>query len=467
MSDKVYQYGYDINEISRKICRPARAEAPFGYFAKFSEGEKYDLRQVFIKKGFDFTIDPKDYSNKEALIYLEEGLASAQGYKLGQQETLFSPQIKNPVKISASQDSFVYIFSGPPSAGSKDGAFFKSETFDRRYKDYAENLIETIVNRQFTGKKIFFKKGNSSSLHFHCQKTETYFIHSGKLFLRLKAGQGEDRFFVVEPGQAVQITPGLMHQAGGLEDTVIIEISTRDEDADSFLVESEFGQMPGLKERLVQCKIPARIKNILFDMDDVLVLTRAPDKQVKETIFASLNLKWSQIIQHNHLAVKELMPKIFQEFSIKDDPQKYAEFYFKAYNNLLADTIEKNTVPGVLELIKKLIDKNYRLALVTSSILGQAQIIRRALKLEDAFEVMITANDITHSKPHPEPYQKAIEKLGVKPEECMVIENFPTGVASAKAVGKDVLVVAITTTHSRDDLKEADFVVDSFDQIEV
>jgi len=461
---KVYKYGYDIDKISRKIYKPKRIKTEWGYFSKLSQGKKYDLQQIFLKKKGKFTL--RHCLNKEKLIYLESGQVSIKQYNLKPQETLFVPRgvIFKPLDIISKEDSFVYIFSGPTKKSSN--SLKKLKTFDRRYKDWAENLIETIISSEFTGKKIFFKKGNSSSLHFHCKKTETYFIHSGKLLLRLRAGQGKDKFFVLKPGQAIDITPGLMHQAGGLEDTIIIEISTRDQDTDSFIVESEFMEMPRLKENL-KIQIPQRVKNILFDMDDVLVCTRAPDRMVKETIFASLNLKWSQIIQYNHLAMRELFPKIFQEFNIKDDPQKYANLYFRAYNKLLADTVEENTVPGVIGLIKKLSKKNYRLALVTSSTFGQAKIICQALHLEDLFEVIITANDITHSKPHPEPYQKAINKLGVKPEECAVIENFPTGIASAKAVSKNVFVVAITTTNLKKDLKEADFVIDSFNQIEV
>ena len=94
--------------------------------------------------------------------------------------------------------------------------------------------------------QIYFKKGNNSSFHFHCQKKETYFVHSGKLLLRFRAGKGEDRFFILKPGQAVDISPGLMHQAGGLEDTIVMEVSTRDNDTDAFLVESEFTKMPKL-----------------------------------------------------------------------------------------------------------------------------------------------------------------------------------------------------------------------------
>lgn len=255
---KIYKYGYDINKISQKIYTPQRIETTCGYFSKLNKGE-YDLQQVFLKKGLGFTLNHQDYLKREVLIYLENGQVSVKQHSLKPQETLFIPTsiFSKPLEITSQKDSFVYIFSGPVLLSSRpdseqksNNAFNKSKTFDRRYKDWAENLIETIISREFTGKKIFFKRGNSSSLHFHCNKTETYFIHSGKLLLRFRAGQGEDKFFVVNSGQAVDITPGLMHQAGGLEDTIIIEISTRDRDTDSFIVESEFMKMPRLKKMM-------------------------------------------------------------------------------------------------------------------------------------------------------------------------------------------------------------------------
>ncbi len=214
-------------------------------------------------------------------------------------------------------------------------------------------------------------------------------------------------------------------------------------------------------------KIPERVKNILFDMDDVLILTRGLDRKVKETVFAPLNLKWLQIASYSHLSFKEMIPKMFQDFSIKDDPGKYIKIYFQEYNKLLANSIKKNTVPGVALLVKKLSKKDYRLALITSSTLEQAKIVCRALDLENLFEVLVTADDITHSKPHPEPYQKAIDRLDVKPEECAVIEDLPTGIASAKGVSKNIFVIAITTTNPKENLKEADYVIDSFNQIEI
>ena len=115
------------------------------------------------------------------------------------------------------------------------------------FRDKYWGHIQTMLNRTYTGKRLFFKQGKHSSLHFHCNKTETYFIHSGELLVRLRAGRGEDRSFTLHAGDTLFIPPGLMHQDGAIQDTVIIEVSTHDEDSDSFIVEDgSTVRMPGL-----------------------------------------------------------------------------------------------------------------------------------------------------------------------------------------------------------------------------
>lgn len=247
--EQLYKYGYNFDDIERQITKPHRQEKPWGYFCRAVNEEIYGMDQLIIHQGKTAVFDPKNYRGNEVLFYLESGAVLAGGYNLISEDTLFFPANSRLPGIEAKKDSSLYVFSGNPMGDGKK-TIQKAATFDIRHKDYAENLIETIINRDFTGKKIFFKTGNHHGLHFHCKKTETYFIHSGKLFLRLRAGNGEDRYYVLEPGQTIKITPGLMHQAAGLEDPIIIESSTHDEDSDSFIVESEFAEMPGLKERI-------------------------------------------------------------------------------------------------------------------------------------------------------------------------------------------------------------------------
>lgn len=77
---------------------------------------------------------------------------------------------------------------------------------------------------------------------------------------------------------------------------------------------------------------------------------------------------------------------------------------------------------------------------------------------------MITAFDVTHGKPDPEPYLKAWERSGLKKEQCFVIENAPLGIRSGKAAGLTVYAVN-TGILTREDLAQADQVFDSMEEL--
>jgi mannitol-1-/sugar-/sorbitol-6-phosphatase len=78
-------------------------------------------------------------------------------------------------------------------------------------------------------------------------------------------------------------------------------------------------------------------------------------------------------------------------------------------------------------------------------------------------EVLVTADDVTHGKPDPEPYERARYELGLPARECVVIEDAPAGIIAAKRAGMTVL--AITTTHAAPALHKADCVFATMDEI--
>jgi mannose-6-phosphate isomerase-like protein (cupin superfamily) len=114
-----------------------------------------------------------------------------------------------------------------PSIGQK--------TTDVREKYWGR--IETIVSGDVTAKRIFVRKGGQSSLEYHVEKSESYYIHTGLLKVGLRIGRAENRSIVMVAGQSYDVHPGVMHMRIGLEDTTILEVSTRDSDSDSYLVE--------------------------------------------------------------------------------------------------------------------------------------------------------------------------------------------------------------------------------------
>jgi HAD superfamily hydrolase (TIGR01509 family) len=96
--------------------------------------------------------------------------------------------------------------------------------------------------------------------------------------------------------------------------------------------------------------------------------------------------------------------------------------------------------PGVAELIDELRAASVRTALVTSSVRDHLDLVLAALP-GHSFAVLVSGDDVTHKKPHPEPYLRAAQLLRVRPGECVVLEDSPAGVAAAEAAGFPVIAV--------------------------
>jgi HAD superfamily hydrolase (TIGR01509 family) len=97
--------------------------------------------------------------------------------------------------------------------------------------------------------------------------------------------------------------------------------------------------------------------------------------------------------------------------------------------------------PGARELLAELNQLGVACALVTMSYRRLADAVVAALP-PGSFATVVAGDDVTHGKPHPEPYLTAAARLGVRPAECVAIEDSPTGLASAVAAGVPALGVA-------------------------
>lgn len=111
-------------------------------------------------------------------------------------------------------------------------------------------------------------------------------------------------------------------------------------------------------------------------------------------------------------------------------------------------------MPGAIELVRSV--PRGRWGVVTSGTRAIAADRLRSVGVPDP-PVLVTADDVTNGKPHPEPYLKAAEELGVPAAECLVIEDAPAGIRAAQAGGMKVVALASTFDASR--LGEADAVV--------
>jgi beta-phosphoglucomutase len=121
--------------------------------------------------------------------------------------------------------------------------------------------------------------------------------------------------------------------------------------------------------------------------------------------------------------------------------------------------------PGVARLLNALKGGNFGLGLVSSAPRENIDLTLSDLDLAGIFNCIVFGQEVAESKPSPEIYLLAAKRLQVTPNDCLVIEDSPLGVTAAKTAGMKCLAVA--NTHRREDLEEADRVVDSLEDVDL
>jgi mannose-6-phosphate isomerase-like protein (cupin superfamily) len=91
-------------------------------------------------------------------------------------------------------------------------------------------------NPLYCGKILEIRKGRRCSLHYHKLKTESFYLHKGRLKVRVKESVDSDRLdeFEISPGDCMDISPGFVHQMEALEDSELFEFSTQHFETDSY-----------------------------------------------------------------------------------------------------------------------------------------------------------------------------------------------------------------------------------------
>jgi sugar-phosphatase len=195
---------------------------------------------------------------------------------------------------------------------------------------------------------------------------------------------------------------------------------------------------------------------ILFDLDGVLVDSTTCAGRIWKVWAQEQGLDPERMVQLAHgrptiETIRMVAPQLDAQF----EAAKIEEREVNDVDGLKA-------LPGARELLTKLPPE--RFAIVTSGSRRLATARLRAAGLPVP-ERMITADDITHGKPNPEPYLNGAQLLGFKPEECMVFEDAPAGIRAGKAAG--MIVIAFPTTFPLDELSAADCVAESLGSVHV
>ena len=216
----------------------------------------------------------------------------------------------------------------------------------------------------------------------------------------------------------------------------------------------------------------AQIKAIFFDQDGVIIDTERDGHRVSfnETFKEfGFNVDWDVEYYHELLQVgggKERMKYDLhtrgfgKEVKPEDEDELIKEMH-KRKTTLFIELIESGKLPlrpGVLRFMRKGMEAGLILGICTTSNERAAHAIAYQILKEIKFEFVLAGDIVSKKKPDPEIYLLALSKTGLKPEECLVVEDSRNGVLAGKAAG---MYVVATTNHytEKEDLSAADIIV--------
>ena len=201
------------------------------------------------------------------------------------------------------------------------------------------------------------------------------------------------------------------------------------------------------------------IKGVFFDLDGTLIKSM----QIHY-------LGWKTVLLEHDIELRKLDFFLDEGTKLESLIKKIFKNNSKKINNILIKNLIKNknnhylqnykTVfyPGVLSLINYLKYNKIYLSIVTA---GTKSRVKKSLpsKFLNKFDHIVTGDDYLKGKPHPDPYLKALKKSKLKSSNCIVYENAPLGIISAKKA--NIKTVAVTNTLKKNYFLEANYIVNS------
>ncbi len=214
------------------------------------------------------------------------------------------------------------------------------------------------------------------------------------------------------------------------------------------------------------------LKAVIFDFDGVICDSEFLHYKALNAVFNRFGIDipkevhWDKYLGYTDLENIEAVNRDYN-MGLSDEQiqQQIAE------KKILFDELAKTDVviiPGVAEFIDMLIDHRVRIAICSGALRSDIDLMLAGADFANAFEVIISADDVKHGKPDPEGYLMALARLnkdggqGIEPSDCIVIEDSHWGLEAAAAAGMNP--VAVTNTYPRDELDgKAKKIVDRLD----
>jgi HAD superfamily hydrolase (TIGR01509 family) len=201
-------------------------------------------------------------------------------------------------------------------------------------------------------------------------------------------------------------------------------------------------------------------------MDGVIVESESAHVEAEKHVFSKYGVRISADELHEYAGTTA--KKMFSELTKKYGLKVKTEKLLREKEQILFKFLEEDAKPtkGIMELLVGLKKRNVKLCIGSSSPMKQVEYILKKLNIACLFDYAVGSDYILHSKPDPEIFLKAAAGLGLKPQECLVVEDAKLGVEAAKRAGMKCIGYK-NPNSGHQDLSKADIVIDSFSKLNI
>jgi HAD superfamily hydrolase (TIGR01509 family) len=206
------------------------------------------------------------------------------------------------------------------------------------------------------------------------------------------------------------------------------------------------------------------IKGVLFDMDGVLADSEPFICQAAIMMFAETGLIVLPDDFKPFVGTGEnrYIGGVAEKYGLNIDIEKVKARTYAIYLEIIHGKLKP--LPGAIGFVRKCSNLGFRTAVATSADAVKMEANLKEIGLPSStFNATINGLEVENKKPFPDIYIKAAERIGLKPEECLVVEDAVSGIKAAKAAGCKCL--AVTTSFEMAKLSEADWICKSLEEV--